>query len=246
LMEAGFAAVGMSGFFGAMQKGGEALVSELGDVIAKLRPTRILFCGDADTALNYQFAVAVVRFAKLVAPIPVALPRIALNGPGNGADDCKERFGASFPEWWRDRVSQSIRVESEGNPALLAVELFECERGAFEGLSKSARYDAERRMVKLAASLKAEPILQNRITQFAVRKLGYRRDGINRVLKSAEAQLKRARQNEREAKGAEIEHHMPAAVWTRQVWESVGQELYRYAEQVCRYHEGRLPRRQRS
>ena len=184
LTEAGFPAVGLSGFYGFAAKGGEALVPELAAVIARLRPARILFSGDSDTALNYAFSVAAVRLAKLVQPIPVYLPRIPLNGPGKGVDDCREVFAGNFPEWWRDRVSQALLVKPDMDPALLGVELFECEQAALASLQGEERHRAEHRLVKLAAALQRQPLLQERILNFAVKKLGINRRSLGRAVKS--------------------------------------------------------------
>jgi hypothetical protein len=90
LTEAGFPAIGISGFFGFAEKGGEKLVPELATVMERLKPARIFFCGDSDTALNYQFAIAAIRAAKLLAPAQMLLPRIPIGGPGKGVDDCRE------------------------------------------------------------------------------------------------------------------------------------------------------------
>jgi hypothetical protein len=57
LTEVGFPAVGLSGFFGFATKGGEELAPEFAAVMSRLKPARILFSGDSDTALNYQFSV---------------------------------------------------------------------------------------------------------------------------------------------------------------------------------------------
>jgi hypothetical protein len=184
LTEAGFPAVGLSGFFGFATKGGEALVPELAAVIAHLKPERILFSGDSDTALNYAFSVAAGRLANLVQPIPVYLPRIPLNGPGKGADDCREKFAGNFPEWWRDRVGQAVLVRSDMDPALLAVELFECEQAAMASLRGDERHRAEHRLVKLAAALQRQALLQERVLNFAVKRLGINRRSLNRAVKS--------------------------------------------------------------
>ncbi|HOX59247.1 MAG TPA: DUF3854 domain-containing protein [Candidatus Paceibacterota bacterium] len=143
LTEAGFAAMGFSGFFGFAQKGGEALLPEFAALIARVKPARIIFSGDSDTALNFSFSFAAVRLAKLVHPIPVYLPRIPLNGPGKGVDDCREQLKDGFAEWWRERVSQAVRVTSETDRGQLAVELFELEHAALVGLPVNARHQVE-------------------------------------------------------------------------------------------------------
>ena len=193
LMEAGFPAVGISGFFGFALKGGETLAPELHDVIERLKPARILFCGDSDTALNYQFPVAAVRFAKLVHPLPVVLPRIPLSGPGKGADDCREAYRGGFPEWWRDRVNTAHALTVDTMPELLALDLFAQEQNAIPILSGTARYQAEQRVIKLAAALENHPLLKERVLAFAEKKLKINRRTLNQAVKSA---VDRARHTE--------------------------------------------------
>ena len=191
LMESGCAAVGLSGFFGFAAKGGEALVRELADVMTQLKPARVFLCGDSDTALNFQFAIAAVRAAGLLQPVPVLLPRIPLNGPGKGADDCRQSMNGSFDEWWRERVNEAIPVAPQAEPALLAIELFEREQGALASLRGPAANDAQRRLVKFAAALEVQPLLQERVLTFAEKKLGLGRRGLNKAVKAATASAKR-------------------------------------------------------
>src|SRR5206468_2834896 len=121
-------------FFGFAPKGGEELVPELAEALERLKPVRILFCGDSDTALNYQFSDASVRFAQLVQPIPLLLPRIPLNGPGKGADDCRQALNGTFAEWWRERVSDAVEVKPQMDAVALAIILFEREQAAIAAL----------------------------------------------------------------------------------------------------------------
>jgi hypothetical protein len=121
--EAGFAAVGISGFFGFAVKGGEELVPELVALIQRRKPARVLFCGDSDTALNYQFTFAAVRLAKLLPGVPVWLPSIPLDGPGKGADDCRAKLNGSFADWWRERITNAIEVKTDADAKLMMMEL---------------------------------------------------------------------------------------------------------------------------
>ena len=175
LTEAGFAAVGLSGFFGFALKGGEEMVPELAEAIERLKPARILFCGDSDTALNYQFAQAAVRLAAMVAPLPVLLPRLPYDGPGKGADDCRQALGNVFCTWWLDVVANAIPCVSGVDPAELAAALFEREEKAIAGLSGSTAVAAQRRLVKLAAAMHGNLLQQECVVSFAERKLKLRR-----------------------------------------------------------------------
>ncbi len=185
LMEAGFSAIGISGFFGFAEKGGEKLVPELADVLARLKPTQIFFCGDSDTALNYQFSVAAIRAAKLFAPATVLLPRIPLNSPGKGVDDCRHVLGASFNSWWQDRVNEAASVKPDMDAVCLAIDLFEREKSALATLTGQARHDAERRAVKLAAALEHQPLAQDRVLVFLEKGLKLPRRALNKAVKDA-------------------------------------------------------------
>lgn len=242
LMEAGFPAVGISGFFGFAEKGGEKLVSELSDALTRLKPSLVFFCGDSDTALNYQFSVAAVRLAKLLAPLPFLLPRIPLNGSGKGADDCRAALNGTFESWWRERTANAVTVKAQTTASRLAIDLFEAEEPSIANLTGATRMDIEDRVVKLAACLNKEPLLQERVLTFATEKLGLGRRGLNKAVAAVgKTQMAHRRHDEGvESNGHEIEHDQPAAIWTRQVWKSIASSVYRYAGQVCRFHDGRL------
>jgi hypothetical protein len=73
LCEAGFRAIGISGFYGF--KNEDELCPWLRNQLKQYPPSRILFLGDNDTALNYQFSDAAMKLVSLVAPLQVVLPR---------------------------------------------------------------------------------------------------------------------------------------------------------------------------
>lgn len=240
LTEAGFPAVGISGFYGFATAGGGALVPELAEVIACRKPARILYCGDSDTALNVHFSTAAIRLVNLVKPTPVLLPRIPLNGHGKGADDCREVLGLQFGEWWQERIKRAVDACAHSSSLRLALSLFESELDAIANLEGPARLDAEQRLVQLAAGLKDDPILQGRVLKFAVEKLGLARRDLNRAVTALEKRRFRQGSQAGEGTGRVIESHLPSFIWTRQVWEAVGDSVYWYAGNLCRLHEGQL------
>jgi predicted transcriptional regulator len=241
LTEAGFPAVGISGFYGFGLKDGKGLVPELAAVIQRRKPDRILFCGDSDTALNYFFPLAAVRLANLVQPVKVFLPRIPLDGPGKGADDCRAKLNGTFDGWWRERIVQAIEVNTDTDPKLLMLELFEREQSAMINLTGKARKEVEDRLVKLAAAFHKHPIDQERVLNFAVKKLGLGRSGVAKAVEAEiKAQAARRAQPAEQATGRTIEHREPAAIWTRQVWESIADSVYWYAGHLCRLHGDQL------
>jgi hypothetical protein len=244
LTEGGFPAVGISGFYGFALKDNAGLVPELAAVIERRKPARIFFCGDSDTSLNFLFAPAAVRFAKHVHPVPVLLPRIPLNAPGKGADDCRAQMNGTFDGWWRERIAEAIEVKPDMSPALLMMELFVREQAAMISLTGQARRDVEDRLVKLAAAFHKHPLDQERVVNFIVKKLGLGRSGINKAVEAV-VKTQAARRGIPEVApetGHDIDHDAPAALWTRQVWESIASSVYWYADNLCRFYDGRLKR----
>jgi hypothetical protein len=185
LTEAGFPAVGISGFFGFAVKGGEAFVPELADVIERIAPSRVFFCGDGDTALNYQFAFAAVRLRALLGNVPVLLPRIPYEGPGKGADDCRHVLGDAFGDWWRNVIADAVAVHVGTEPGALAVALFQPDEEKIAALTGDVRMKAETRLVKLAAALHHNLLLQERVVSFAEKRLKMRRSVFNKAVELA-------------------------------------------------------------
>ncbi|MBI1178473.1 DUF3854 domain-containing protein [bacterium] len=175
LTEAGFPAVGVSGFYGYARKGGVEPVAELAEVVARLQPQRIFFCGDSDTALNHQFAIAAVRLAQLLRPLPVLLPRIPYEGPGKGADDCRDVLKAEFTSWWQNLLTTAVPVAAESDASVLAFALFERETDGLAKMEGPEQHRAEQRLVKLAAGLGRDALLQDRVVRFAERQFKVRR-----------------------------------------------------------------------
>ena len=91
LCEAGVRAIGISGFYGFAHEG--AWCVRLSKHLEDHPAQRVLFLGDNDTALNFQFADAAVKLAVLAGAVPVVLPRIPLSMP-KGVDDCRAHLGA--------------------------------------------------------------------------------------------------------------------------------------------------------
>ncbi len=123
LLEAGVPAVGVSGITCAFQEG--QLVPGLREVMQAGNWERILFLGDGDTSLIFDFSREAVKLAKEVLPVPLALPRIGLDGPGKGIDDVREKIGPeAFLEYWSKLVSEAEPVDPKESPEALAARLF--------------------------------------------------------------------------------------------------------------------------
>ena len=147
------AAVGLSGFFGFHVKAVEGrpfeLAPELVEVRHALRPARLHYLGDNDTALNYDFAIAATRLKSIVRT-SVFLPRIGLDEP-KGIDDCREQMGSKFGYWFQNILEQAIEVEDEMEPDTIALMLLRNQVNRLDRLMDSAKQKAVERIIKLAA-----------------------------------------------------------------------------------------------
>jgi hypothetical protein len=244
LREAGFVAVGLSGFFGFALKGGKELAPGLAEVLAAVQPERIYFIGDTDTALNYQFAVAATRLAQKVAPVPVLLPRLPLDGPGKGVDDCREALGEGFGRWWGKLLEEAVLVEPGIKAASLAIELLGRERSTIGKLNRSGLALVEKRLIQMGAAFEGQPLAQDQVSQFAVKALGVGKSAFGKAVRAQVSEQKRAAAWETVSVGDEDDGTIclsrAAGDWTRQICKAVAKETYRYAANLCRWFEGKL------
>ena len=134
LHEAGIRAVGVGGFSSAMCEG--ALISGLAKVLSKWPPETLYFLGDNDTALNFAFSVEATKLRKLLpATCRLMLPRIPLDEPKEGIDDCRRKYSVrNSPAFWQQIIAESIPVEPKLPAAAFAVKLATRELGAIAKL----------------------------------------------------------------------------------------------------------------
>jgi hypothetical protein len=136
LAEAGVAAVGIGGINLAVQEG--QLVPGLREILHDVTFSRVLFLGDGDTSLIFDFSREAVKLAKALGEdVPVLLPRIGLDGPGKGIDDVREAIGTeAFPAYWAQLVANAEPVHADDSAEKLAVRLL--KRESAEALRKAA------------------------------------------------------------------------------------------------------------
>jgi len=180
LCEAGFRAIGVAGFYGFMSDGrlGVRLEKHLSEHPAR----RILFLGDTDTALNFQFSDAAFKLAALFGSIPVLLPRIPLSMP-KGADDCREGLGEEFVRWWLSTVASAIPVPPKLKADLLAVELFQIAVPDIKKAGGIERAMNLQRIGKLAACL--QPMARGELADICKADLGINKSTLQQAAASA-------------------------------------------------------------
>jgi len=153
MIEAGYCAVGAGGINNCAVLGGGALAPELAEAIKACQPRAVAFVGDADTALIPAFSKAMIKLARLIS-VPLLLPRLPVNAPGKGVDDCRAVLKDKFNGWFDDLVRQSVTVKLDATPEALALELLHREVDALKTLTDTTavtRENALKRSLQLAA-----------------------------------------------------------------------------------------------
>lgn len=169
LAEAGFPCVGIGGITSACPKdsrGEPELLPMLDQLIAEVRPARLAFIGDSDTALIPDFAREALKLAGLVR-LPVVLPRIPLDAPGKGPDDLRQIWGVEFAVRWQRILDDAEPVDPESKPAALALRLLRRELDPLRRLRGSDQERARDRLVKLAARFTDSPLESAELEEIA-------------------------------------------------------------------------------
>ncbi len=188
LVDAGVKAIGLPSFGTYTRtETGVKLLAGIPEAIACTKPERLLFLGDSDTATNAEFSRSAVNLASL-SGLPVALPRIPLNGPGKGVDDCREFLGQGFGAFWRELVMSAEPVDPKSDHEPLAVRLLLREESAILAAKGVDQETHHRRLVAMAAGFK-NAMQCDLLTAFAER-LGFTKKAFREQV-DAERQAKR-------------------------------------------------------
>jgi len=193
LVEAGFACVGIGGISSACPKndaGAAELLQALARLIAEVRPARLAFIGDNDTALIPDFAREAVKISKL-AGVPVVLPRIPLDSPEKGPDDLRAKLGDDFRTHWQAILDGAESVSPETKPAALAVRLLRRESAALSRLQGDARDKACERVVKLVVAIANDALSAAEVVQIAADSLHLPKTVFRAAVKDCKAAAKR-------------------------------------------------------
>jgi Domain of unknown function (DUF3854) len=149
LCEAGIRAVGIGGISSAMSEG--KLIPGLARVLLRYHPKIVYFLGDNDTAFLFECSREAVKLAKALPDgCELRVPRIPLSMP-KGIDDCRERLGDGFMDFWREIAGQSVAVSPKLSPSQLAVKLLMPELPVIA--AHDDRDEFESRITNLASHL---------------------------------------------------------------------------------------------
>jgi hypothetical protein len=200
LAESGIPAVGISGFYGFASKG--CILQELEFLIKNYGISEILFLGDSDTSLNWQFADAAVKLKDIYQDLIIRLPRLPLDGP-KGIDDLKQEHldkaathaegQAAFLEAWNSLVSGALEVTLTMEPRNLAMTLFRMVVESLKGFKGKDRTEAGKKMAAFASHMHTAE--RNEIKNVATEMEFGKRD-FNSMVQEAKEKKKREQETE--------------------------------------------------
>lgn len=211
LVEAGYPAVAIGGIHNFAV--GDSLVSEIEFLLDQCEP-RIAFLGDADTALNPQFAHAALKFYKLVSakhPRTIfTLPRMRLSDMKlmKGIDDARSVLGVDFAPYFEDILKSGMLLEHRITKEDLAFELIEREKNGLndlvQGCDEKLRKEILKRMARIANA--SGPVHFESIAQMVVEAGLVKKVAQFKLVQKDEAR-KSAESYEEDAQKKEVEMH---------------------------------------
>jgi len=198
LREAGVLSIGLPGFstYTRGEDGEAKLLPGIREAITRWNPPRIFFLGDSDTSTNFEFSRNAVTLARLVHPLPVLLPRIPINGPGKGIDDCRASVQNRFPEFWQQLVENAMVLDAKASCGSLAVRFLEREKDALAASKDADRDKQMRRVVRVIAECHDDAISAERLAHIASEIFGV---GIRSLKQAAQAEREEIRAKARAA-----------------------------------------------
>ena len=175
LTEAGFPAIGISGFYGWQEQG--RIHPELDQALAYLNPKQLYWVGDADTVLNPDFYTATSR---MVGKLPVKLVRLKWDGP-KGADDLRAEVGDQFESVWRGLP----RVEADEDEVLMLERLLEVHKSEFS-FSKSDEFTKLAKTLGRFGRKPGAAVLQDKVRTMFGLKSGLLKTAISEVVRAVD------------------------------------------------------------
>lgn len=232
LCEAGYPAIGLPGLYATSEN---KLLPEIEEFVSEYKPAKIYYLGDSDTFTNWQFSNAVLKIRERF-DSEILLPRIPLDSPDKGIDDCRELLGEDFDQWFQSILSESIEVTNDFTDSDLALTLFDREVPILEKMDRVPR----RKYIK-----KAYKNLLPQLETFElaeIRKIFKK----NRFSTNAEFdELLNKTLNEQKEKFKDydvptIDKSQPSGDWTREILEIMSDDVFLYSDILCTHEDEKM------
>lgn len=194
LREAGYLAVGITGFYGFARERSSVLAPELDAALSRFKPTVVHFCGDTDATTNYQFYDAALKLGTLLRKLPqppkeLFLTCVPVNSPAKGFDDAREVRKDAFNEWFNSLLNSSYPLGEGLAAAGTLVARVKCEQANFKSLKGSEKEKAERNLLKAAAACaSSDPLRHEEIITLFSETFGSPKSTVRKAVKVVRAQ----------------------------------------------------------
>lgn len=222
LTESRFAAIGLPGIHGAIQKGDgqPRLHPELVEVLEFHQPARVLFLGDSDVVLNSDFAREASKLRKLLfdskrfaftREFRVAV--CPLNGR-KGVDDVRGAMGDEFNSWFTSLVQGAFGVPAKSSPAQIFCALLKREddpvRAALTSGDDHDQHHIRVKLLQSAGRLQNEPGVMLLLRPLLTDLFNVKDGELNRMIKDAggdrnQASNKAAKENVQSSQASVVE-----------------------------------------
>lgn len=186
----GVPAIGLPSFGSYTSEGDKKiLLGGILDAINARQVDSVYFLGDSDTATNAEFSRSALFMATELGKrgVKVYLPRIPLDGPGKGIDDCKDILGTRFGEWWQGLLSSAEEIDLKSTHWALASQLLEREAPCFKSLSGAERTKHHRRVEEMIRKCD-DKVQQGKLIAAGSKALGVSKADLRSVVKGGEVE----------------------------------------------------------
>lgn len=153
-----YPAVGLSGFWGFHRKRQDQeplmFTPELASVSQQQAWSSIVYLGDTDTAINFDFSLAAIRLREMLPrTIELLVPTVPLNEP-KGIDDVREVRGGKFSRWFDDLLADALKIDRQTACELAIARL----KAVADSLAKATDLaNLKKRLIKVAARI-SDPV----------------------------------------------------------------------------------------
>jgi hypothetical protein len=178
-------AIGLPSFGSYTSEGDKKiLLGGILDAINARQVDSVYFLGDSDTATNSEFSRSAHFLAAELSEcgVKVHLPRIPLDGPGKGVDDCKDILGTRFGEWWQGLLSSAEEIDLKSSHWALVVQLLDREISRFKSLSGAEKTKHQRRVEEMVRKCD-DKIQQSKLIAIGSKALGVSKADLRAAVK---------------------------------------------------------------
>jgi len=229
LASEGWAALGMSGFYGCMNGPG-VWTEEFSECLRASNPDAIYFIGDRDTIFNAQFSDAALKVGELLKAtgwtgVKLRAVIVPPEAPEKGVDDCRGILGEKFRGWFERILADAIEITTDTSKGDLAIALLRLHQAGVERMCNEGKTtQVGEGLAKLSAGI-GNPLIGDNIKEFAS-EFGIKPRTFDQMVKAARTKQISSTVSVGVAADTIIDLSEPVGEWTRKALERIAQATY--------------------